>query len=414
MISSRKNQERGSIVLHFVLFLTVMFIMLAFAIDIGWMYVTKAQLQHAADSSAMASVVELRNDTPDINGIATQYANFHQAGDSSSLDVVNSDISVGYMYDPTDLTAGYTSGTYNNCVEVTLKRNSDVNGALQMFMGFVTGIDEMDVQAKARATYETRVFGFTAPPGETNEAGAPVGTIIPFAVSKEAWNATSTIDEYSCVLTNSQGTGTYTVTGLNYPHKNDIAAPDGIYEVKLYPYENTSGNYGTVDIGLSNNSGRDLFDQIATGINAADLAALGVTVTVGSEDYSGLFLSALKDGTIISTNENEPNMFSGDTGLTAGMQNPLQGKGNYSVSQIGVPRIFLLYETVNHPGENAEYKIVGYEMGVICYVELNGNDKHITVQKMDIGVAGSNVSGTGVFLPSAPTSGSLWMYALTK
>lgn len=396
MIARKNLQNRGSIAIHFVIFLTVMFLMVAFALDIGWVYVAKAQLQHAADASAMAGAVELKNTSPNVNGVVAEYTGYHEAGDVTSLAVASGDVTVGYMYDPTNLQSEIQTGTTDppNSVEVRLKRSSDANGTLPLFLGFVTGINDMTVQAKARATYETRIFGFSSPPGKTNSAGQNVGSIIPFAVDKAAWDGPTT-DNFTC--TPNESLGTYTIIGsIQHP------AGDLKKEIVLYPWGTTSGNFGSVDIGLTNNSARDLNDQIATGINQEDLDNAGITVTMNGTEIGGIFL-------------NQP--LNGDTGMTASIENAIKGTGAYNAcaSQIGVPRIFLLYETVINPGNNATYNIVGWELGIICYANLNGSNKQIVVQKGgEIHATGSNVTGSGVFLPSAPSSGTLWMYALTR
>ena len=130
---------------------------------------------------------------------------------------------------------------------------------------------------------------------------------------------------------------------------------DNIREVKLFPIGVGPGNYGTVDIGNSNNSTADLSRQIVHGPNQADLAY-----------FPNSTLELGLDGTLV---------LEGDTGISAGIKDEL-------TAIKGQPRIIPLYGTVSGNGNNARFTIVGFAGVTILDVQLTGplRDRSITIQ----------------------------------
>ena len=143
--------------------------------------------------------------------------------------------------------------------------------------------------------------------------------------------------------------------------------------------QTTTGNFGTIDIGSGNNSTDDLIRQIIDGISPDDLSHHG----------GELSLDPLTDSMTIT----------GDTGLSSGMDDVLQ-------SIVGEPRIIMLYDSVGGNGNTTEYNIVGFAGIRIVEVQLQGNNKHITIQPAivtDDAVIVNETSGVE-FLRQRPTS----------
>src|SRR5690606_35625254 len=129
----------------------------------------------------------------------------------------------------------------------------------------------------------------------------------------------------------------------------------GSLEVNLYPRATGSpGNRGTVDIGLSNNSTRDIARQIVHGISHSDLA---------------------HHGGKLELDENGELELNGDTGISAGVKDEL-------ASIMGQPRIIPIFSKVVGPGNNAQYTIVQFVGVRIMEVRLTGSmsGKKVIVQ----------------------------------
>jgi len=109
-----------------------------------------------------------------------------------------------------------------------------------------------------------------------------------------------------------------------------------------------------VDIGNPNNNTADISRQIRYGLTAEDLSYYGGELTLGA------------DGTIDLT---------GDTGLSAAVKDDL-------VSIIGQPRTIPLFSTVEGPGNNAVFTIVGFAGIRIMNVKLTGSmsSKRVIIQ----------------------------------
>jgi len=150
--------------------------------------------------------------------------------------------------------------------------------------------------------------------------------------------------------------------GDNYAYDPETgtvsAGSDGVLELNIFPGAGTDqlppGNFGTVDIGASNNSTADLARQIVHGITEADLAYIG--------------------GALVF-DENGELTLEGDTGISAGMKDEL-------ASIIGQPRSIPLFRSVSGNGNNSEYTIVGFAGIRILAVKLTGamKKKYVVVQ----------------------------------
>jgi hypothetical protein len=164
-------------------------------------------------------------------------------------------------------------------------------------------------------------------------------------------------------------------TGDNYEYDESSgvsSGSDNILELNLYPGAGVSqlppGNFGTVDIGSSNNSTAVLSRQIRYGVTEADLAFHGGELSLGS---SGSF------------------QLNGDTGLSAAIKSDLE-------AIIGEPRTILLFNTVTGNGNNSMYTIVGFAGIRVLNVKLTGSmsSKEVIIQPAYV-VDDSAMTGPG-------------------
>jgi Flp pilus assembly protein TadG len=328
--------------------------MVAFAVDIGYIAVVQKELQNAADAAALAGTSQILDRgllkgspnksqaTSNARDKAQQFSALNKGGNVSLTLARNDsndaggDIVCGYIANPSNFSATLdTTAAKYNSVRVRVRRTAQKNGALGLFFGPVLGRSTQDVVATATSTYEDASSGF-----KFRGSGATNSKLLPFAVSQDVWNnAVNGIgpDNWSYDPT----TGTYT------------PGSDGIKEINLFPTKGTSpGNFGTVDIGDTNNSNADTTRQILYGPNQDDLDKMGGQIAFGA------------DGTLT---------MQGDTGISAGFKDELE-------SIRGQKRIIPIYSAVTGQGNNTYFTIVAFAGITILDVQLTTGDKYLTIQ----------------------------------
>jgi len=179
------------------LLLAVLFGMMAFAVDIGWIALAKADLHNAADAAALAGAGQLMDGYVQYNlpgqtnknqilnaakkaasASAKTFAGYNAAGGVPSLDLRNADVEFGF----TDAAGKYTAEPayqgYPNTVKVTVRLDKSANGPLGLIFGKVFGKHTTDVAVPAAATiYTARIDSFLQP-----------GPILPITYDQNFWN----------------------------------------------------------------------------------------------------------------------------------------------------------------------------------------------------------------------------------
>lgn len=352
------NKRRGAAVALTAISSTLLIGFVALTVDVGMLYNVRAELQRTADAAALAGAWELF-DHAKLKGTSapsemstsiaecrtqasvTAYRNpVQKVGplvDLNSSNALNGDIVVGYLHNPNDLTEqlSFANPSDFNTVQVRVRKDNVRNGPVQLWFARIFGINTTNMEATAAATFKDGVTGFKV----TEETGNC--QLLPFALQVDVWKA---------LLAGTKTTG----DGFSYntTSKTVTSGADGINELNLYPGGGTGsaklepGNFGTVDIGPSNNSTADIARQIRYGVSAEDLAALGgqLKLTNGSLQLNG------------------------DTGLSAGVKDDL-------AAIIGQPRIIPLFSQTSGNGNNAYYTIVGFAGIRILDVKLTGSMK---------------------------------------
>lgn len=326
----------------------------AFAVDLGFIALSKSQLQSAADAAALGAALEfdiLANQSI-VDGAArnaaVELAALHRAGgyDSVLLDSA-AHLQVGQaVWNPTShlFESNFTSGlTPFNLVKVTARLKqiemtsdgSTVDRRVPLFFARVFGHQTAEIEATATAAVLPGV-GFRVETNSSKRAG-----ILPFALDEQTWlNLLNGIgpDQYKY----NSGTGQIS------------AGSDGTREVNLYPEGSSSlppGNRGTLDFGAPDNSTSDIARQITEGLNADDMALLGGELRT---DLGPLSIN-------------------GDTGISSGFKEEL-------AAIKGQPRALPLFTQVSGPGNNAIYTIVRFVGVRIVDVKLTGGNKYLKVQ----------------------------------
>lgn len=356
-----RDRRKGSIIVLAAGVLVLVFAFTSFTVDLGFIALTRAELQNAADSAALGGAQELSqgigvgpiaspNDTATaVRQVAEALAGMNPAGE---LD--------GVYIDPAqDVRLGRiqwneASGQWDRIwgespytlVEVIAHRDrgeardvdgQSLDGPLPLFFAPVIGHDDASIITRSAAAIFPGV-GF-----RIDENSDAMADILPIAMDEQTWND----------LMAGNGTDNY---GYNEETGEVTNHGDGILEANLYPSGSTSlppGNRGTVDIGSPNNSTNDLKRQILHGVNADDLSWFGGELRF----------------------DDVPIELNGDTGLSAGIKSSLQ-------QIIGQPRAIPVFSQVSGPGNNAMYTIVKFVGIRIMYVKLTGSPskKRVVIQ----------------------------------
>jgi hypothetical protein len=374
-----RRERRGNIVVLAAVSIVLVFAFAAFAIDVGYMTMTRSQLQNAADAAALAGGMKL------IDGLgpkpvssttvetsarqaAVDLASRNGAGDVNSVYLDGTaDIELGrrvWNFTTQSWSESWGTAPYD-LIRVTARRNkagsTEGDRPLPLFFATVIGNDTASISVTATATISPG-GGFRIPTG----SGMTV-PILPITLDEPTWNALMA------------GTGSDDFS-YNSSTGGVSSGSDGIKEVNIYPngaVDLPSGNRGTVDFGSPNNSTADLSRQIRNGLNATDL-------------------SYFPNGTI--TTDDGPLQLNGDSGLSAGIKDDL-------ASIIGQPRAIPLFTQVSGPGNNAMYTIVRFVGVRLVYVQLTGSPSNKKVIVQPATVTNDTV------LPGTGSSNSTYIYS---
>lgn len=356
----RKAARRGSALILTALAIIPLLAMVAFAVDWGRICVTKAELQRAADSAAMAGAWELRNAKGPASRLSSkaalsavrQAAKAYAAMNTSmgkSLHLQDSDIQIGYLADAR--TPGGKLDTSDaeqfNTVRVSVRRDSESNGAIPMFFARILGKEEAESKATATATFIGNVAGFKKPLGGGEEG--PYLPMLPFALDLNTWRS----------ALNGEGPDEWKWDA----NKNKfVFGSDGVPEFNLYPQDTgAAANRGIVKIGTNTPDTPHVARQILYGVSLQDW-----------EFHNGS----------LTFDENGEIHLEGTPGLRATFQNELsaiRGQG----------RIVPIFSDVEGSGNNAIYTIVEWGGVRIIEVELTGKDKRVIVQAGEVTAAGA-------------------------
>jgi Flp pilus assembly protein TadG len=366
-----RRKRKGNILVLSAVMMVMVMAMLALAIDLGYLYVAREEMQRSADSAALAAAWDLVD-----HGALTGNSNVYAMEDSAraraaqyaalnqvlrtSPGLANEDVVIGFLPNPSDPTATIDASGANspNTVWVRVRRTEAQNGKIPFFIANVLGIDSVGAEVEATASLLNSFKGFQTPSSGNLD-------LLPFALDQTTWNN----------FVNGIGTDNWT---WNATTGEVQAGSDGIREFNLYPQGTGSpGNRGTVDIGSNNNSTADIARQIVDGISPSDLSYHGGKLEFNSQGQLPL---------------------NGDTGISAGVKDELE-------SIKGQPRIIPIFSTVTGPGNNAMYTIVQFVGIRIMEVKLTGSQssKRVIVQPANIVARGgipSPTSGTTAFVYS--------------
>ena len=364
--ASRIRRRRGAVVVLMACFLVILVALLAFALDIGYICRVQSELQNAADAAALAAARQamqaaVRSDaeTDELAGDiasaarlqAKQIAWANRAG-GVSLYLRSSDMVVGYEAAPSDqpLSSWEWGQPPPNCVQVTVRRDWEANGALPLIFARVLGRNYSNLSATATAAFCPGRFRVTGFKGTSN---GPNAKLLPIAISVDTWNQYMSsgrspdgvrYDGYSVetVLPNS---GTQ-------PPNNVTFGGDNKPELKgVYPEETMPGNYGLVQFNPTTPQSEGASaNWIINGPSPSDLSGFGA---------NGL-----------QATPQQPATLQAGTGLKSSLIDDLQ-------AVVGQPRAVALYSSYSGSGSGGTYTIVGF--AGVTIVSATGSGSKISV-----------------------------------
>ena len=417
--------RRGVIAIKTALVLALLMGITALAFDVGYLALTKTQLQAACDSATLAGGTELFSG---LGATPTAPAAVVTAAKAEAVTYAglnpNGELAGSYVDPDNDVVLGwavYKAGAWElhdnaqlpdvggyNMIRVTLHRDNGASTSgdqpVSLFFARVLGRATSNLTVDATAVI-VPANGITVTPGSDETSNA-----MPFALSKRLWEKHLIAQQYYAAngfpadfeaepyyidpktglpyVDAASGLpeplfGHYTLDSHGDPEfqqdfyddwsagsccstdeiSSITAGADYRLEMDVYPRDDfTSGNFGTIDIGSASNGTPEIVRQIVYGANDDDLA-----------HYT--------NGTLTV-----PFITGGDTGLSVGIKSALD-------AVTGHCKAVFLTDEVTNPGNTATFSIVGMAGVRVMHSELTGalKFKHLSLQACDVTLEG----GTG-------------------
>jgi Flp pilus assembly protein TadG len=175
------RDQKGFIVVYMAFLIVVLCALVGLAVDVGYMYLVKTQLQNAADAAALAgaSALDGTNSTFQMpartRAVALAAANTADGEpivcDANNNNNAQGDVCIGFFDSNTPFTTAIPAGKIANAVKVTARRAS------------VTDTTKGQAPAKAVQTFFARVLGWTEMSvASAAVAGRPPRPTIPIAL----------------------------------------------------------------------------------------------------------------------------------------------------------------------------------------------------------------------------------------
>ncbi len=269
MPAENVSSRRGAIAPLTCVMLVFLLGMVAFAVDLSWIVLTKSELQNAADSAALAGagrlgenfvLYNLPNQTAttktnlmsaavaEAKTYATTFASLNSAGAVNNLTLLAADIDVGFTSSSGVFTS-YTSDNtkYPNTVNVTMRRDASANTSLGLFFAPVFGISKTDVTATASSTLYTSVI-------DSYKVGSVNSGMLPVTFDVNDWNEFIKSGQDSNGTTNKDSSG--------YP------------VLEVYPSIKDKGNFGLLSLNDSHVGANTISGWINNGVPSSDIQTL--------------------------------------------------------------------------------------------------------------------------------------------
>lgn len=167
-----KQQRRGAVVVLVAICMVLLFGMVAFALDIGYIVNAQTELKRACDAGALAGAGELVNGPDGINPVVTEFVGLNPVGGKL---IPPSDVEVQLGHWDRTSRSFSASNDRPSALRVHVERND-----APLFFARVFGQDRFDIEANAIATYQPRdiliVLDYSASMNDDSELSSSLGT----------------------------------------------------------------------------------------------------------------------------------------------------------------------------------------------------------------------------------------------
>jgi len=380
---SKQPPRRGNIAPLTVFLLPVFLAMTAFMVDTGYITVTMAQLQNAADAAALAGASKLMvpNVSPGLQNALAQSAVNSAVAEAQKYALLNtaagvnlqlaaSDIVVGYQSAPGAAVVPWSSGQpFPNAVQVTVRRDSTTNSPLSLFFGPAIGTSTWSGNATATASYNATRYQVT---GFNTTASGPNPLLLPIGVDVNYLNTFLSTGQSPDGVVHDSYTAVLPSSAL-LPPSNVSNGPDKIPELTdVYPDNTSPGNFGLVNLNFTNpvNNSPQFENWILNGPTPADIA------TFGANGFQAT--------------PSNPTIVKGGPGMKSVLVSDL-------ASIIGQSRVLPVFSAYSGEGSNTFYTIVGFVGVTVVQATGHGSGEQISFQPMPVidPTATSTTNSTG-------------------
>ncbi len=391
-LAQDRTTRRGAVAPLLAILLVPLVTMVAFAIDLGRVAMTTAEIQNAADAAALAGVDQMSQgyiiyNTTGKAGVgnapnstqtgavstyctaaaenAIYFAAAHANSDLSSVTVVLGDIEFGYTRSDGTYTKGFmangTMGAVNdsvdgyqfpNTITVYTARGPSHNSSggttgntpnpqIPLYFGTVIGVTQLPTSVMARSVLLT---------GQMNSLGVK-GAVLPLALDYNIWNAyiyTLTGNKSSSLLVNPYGASDLTKlydgftdsNGQSHPGYKTLLGGNGIGvskdsypQLQAFPSPNlTPGSFGWLSLNNSAVDANSIANWITNGLSSSDITALTtaqtITTSSGSTVTDQLYPITAKDASGTNLSAHSPYAFDWQ-GITGLKTSDLSALYNY-------------------------------------------------------------------------------------
>lgn len=383
-------KRKGGVAIIFAALLPAIMGLLALAVDVAAIATAQAQINTASDAAALAGARQLFTDNHLVYNASLTSEAASATSSAKTIALANpilgtapvvvqggstwgsNDITVGYL-DISSTTSSLTNPSATslyNAVQVKVARDASHGGPVPALFSRFLGSNGTSISATSVAVAENYSVGSFSSSLGIN------ANILPIALDLTTYNA-MIAGNPSKLTTTGLPTDQYAYS----PTTGKVTSgQDGIYESSLYPVSNGSpGNWGTVKIGVSNNSTSTLGAQIQYGITPAQLDAWAATFPGGKVAFSAA--------------TSPPSMtLDANPGISAGLKSSID-------AIIGQTRLIPIYSSVTGNGNNTKYTIVKFAGVRVMADNFQGNPKYVIIQPALVNDATAT--------PSAPESS--WM-----
>jgi len=370
--SPHKIERRGAVLPLAVFLVIVILAMAAFAVDVGYIILVRAQLQKAADAAALAAVEQLmqpyvqysspgqtaaqqtqilNNATAAALAQAKKFAGFNRAGSVSSLALNDADVVFGFLDAQNNFSPNPPDTRFPNSVQVTVRRDAQANGALTLIFGSLLGKGSASVTALGQATMMTDPNNFTGSKGIDS-------LFIPVALDVRIWKQ-------------------FMQNGTSPSANNQVlTGPNGQPELQVYPDSSQFGSFGLVSPGPPASDTPSYRAWIDNGPTPADLTYLDTH-------------------NLLPVSPQQPAYWAAGPGMKSTLQTDF-------ASIMGEARLVPLYDgSLGSQGNG--YPIVGFAGVTITQATGRGSNMNISVQPalvIDPTAVGGSPAGTSGLPPT--------------